>query len=152
MTHPHTVSLLTKSHKIMCRCFTSYWPYETRTQLIHSAANKTSEEKYIQDAKLISGQLWLRQLRWRSWPGPSLGPPFTLSLRSTGRNAGSLWVLSDTAELENYAGHIVSCSTQGGKIHTSLMIPYPDLACTMNDWWYKDSSFTQQSSPDNSGG
>ena len=26
------------------------------------------------------------------------------------------------------------------------------VICTMNDWWYKDSNFTQQSSPDNSGG
>ena len=26
------------------------------------------------------------------------------------------------------------------------------VTCTMNEWWYKDSSFTQQSSTDNSGG
>ena len=32
-----------------------------------------------------------------------------------GEMQGSLWVPSDTAELENYAGYIVSCSTQEAK-------------------------------------
>ena len=87
--------------------------------------------------------------RWDPLPPSPLRGPL-------GEMQGHLWVPSDTAELENYAGYIVSCSTQEAKFtHLFNEITthhIKSVTCTMNDWWYKDSNFTQQSSPDNSGG
>ena len=72
-----------------------------------------------------------------------------------GGNQWSLWVPCDTAELENYAGYTVSCSTWEAQF-THLfneIITYHIISviCTMR-WQYKDSSFTQQPSADNSEG
>ena len=96
-----------------------------QTQLIHSVANKTSGGKKkkkhthtkTQDAKYIKWeQLWLRQLRWRELARILTSIPLTLSPEGVHwEKQGSLWVLSDTAALENYAGYIVSCSTWEAK-------------------------------------
>ena len=62
-------------------------------------------------------QLWLRQLRWRELAqDPHWDPPHPLLWGGPlGETQGSIWVLSDTTELENYAGYIMSCSTWEAK-------------------------------------
>ena len=57
-------------------------------------------------------QLWLRQLRWKELAQDPCWDPLTFSPEGVHwEKQGSLWVPSDTAALENYAGYIVSCST-----------------------------------------
>ena len=53
------------------------------------------------------------QVRWKKMAqDPSLDPSHPMSWdEPLGETQWSIWVPSDTAELENYAGYIVSCST-----------------------------------------
>ena len=90
-----------------------------------------------QDAKLIKWeQLWLRQVRWKKvaqdsrWD-PSHPIPWG---EPRGETQWSLWVASDTAELESYTGYSVSCSLGRQNSHTSLMkspLTTSYLICTM---------------------
>ena len=84
----------------------------------NSLSGKQNIRKGFQDEKLNKeGKLWLMQVRGKkvvqearwdlSHPIPWGGP--------LGETQWSIWVPSDTAELENYAGYIVSCSTWEAK-------------------------------------
>ena len=57
------------------------------------------------------------QVMWKKMAqDPSLDPSHPMSWdEPLGETQWSIWVPSDTAELENYAGYIVSCSTWEAK-------------------------------------
>ena len=95
------------------------------------------------------------QVRWKKMAqDPSLDPSHPMSWdEPLGETQWSIWVPSDTAELENYAGYIVSCSTWQekftylfNKITTHNFI---SLICTMKWLEVQRQNFTQQPSIDN---
>lgn len=83
-----------------------------------SLRGKQNIRKEFQDAKLNKeGKLWLMQVRGKKVvqdPSWDLSHPIPWS-DPLGENQWSIWVPSDTAELENYAGYIVSCSNWKAK-------------------------------------
>ena len=122
--------------------------------LIHSVTNKTLGKKKKKNSGWKTNQMRAALVTAGQVEGddPSHCSPWGEQL---GGNQWSLWVPCDTAELENYAGYTVSCSTWEAQF-THLfneIITYHVISviCTMR-WQYKDSSFTQQPSADNSEG